>query len=84
MACASSCKTQDHESYGACLRSKNLKTAYMQDWKGADATRQKKADKELELYASARRQGVQPKSTKRADTEAALKESDRTGTAFQA
>lgn len=84
MACSSSCKTQDHQSYGECLRSKNLKTAYMQDWKGADATRQKKADRELEAYADARRQGVQPKTTRRADTEYALKQSDKTGTAYQA
>lgn len=27
MACATSCKTQDHRSYGECLRSKGLATA---------------------------------------------------------
>ena len=84
MACSSSCRTQDHASYGECLRSKNLKTAYMQEWKGADATRQKKADRELEAYAAARKEGIQPKSTKRHDIEYAVKQSDKTGTAFQA
>jgi hypothetical protein len=84
MACSSSCRTQDHASYGECLRSKNLKTAYMQDWKGADYTRQKKADKELDAYAKARKEGIQPKSTKRRDIEYAIKQSDKTGTAFQA
>lgn len=84
MACSSSCKTQDHKSYGECLRSKNLKTAYMQDWKGSDATRQKKADKELNDYAAARKQGIQPKSTKRHDIDHAVRQSDKTGTAFQA
>jgi hypothetical protein len=84
MACSSSCKTQDHKSYGECLRSKNLKTAYMQEWKGADATRQKKADKELNDYAAARKEGIQPKSTKRHDIDYAVRQSDKTGTAFQA
>lgn len=84
MACSSSCKTQDHESYGECLRSKNLKTAYMQEWKGADATRQKKADKELNDYAKARKEGIQPKSTKRHDIDFAVRQSDKTGTAYQA
>lgn len=84
MACSSSCKTQDHQSYGECLRSKNLKTAYMQEWKGADATRQKKADKELNDYAKARKEGIQPKSTKRHDIDFAVRQSDKTGTAYQA
>ena len=26
MACASTCATQDHPSYGACLRSKSIST----------------------------------------------------------
>lgn len=84
MACSSSCRTQDHKTYGECLRSKNLKTAYMQEWKGADYTRQKKADRDLEAYASARKEGIQPKSTRRHDVESAVKQSDKTGVAFQA
>ena len=44
MACSSSCRTKDHATYGECLRSKNLKTAYMQEWKGSDYTAQKRAD----------------------------------------
>jgi hypothetical protein len=84
MACSSSCRTQDHKSYGECLRSKNLKTAYMQEWKGADATRQKKADRELEAYAKARSEGIQPQSTKMHHVEAAVKASDQAGVAFRA
>ena len=29
MACSSGCPTQDHGSYGACLRSKNVKTQWL-------------------------------------------------------
>lgn len=84
MACASSCRTQDHESYGACLRSKNLKTAYMQEWKGSDATVQKKADKNLENYRKARKYGIQPKTTNQQDVDFAIRQSDKTGTAYEA
>lgn len=84
MACSSSCRTQDHATYGECLRSKNLRTAYMQEWKGKDATRQKKADKALDAYESARRQGMQPASTRLADVQAAVQISDMTGQAFRA
>lgn len=84
MACTSSCRTQDHATYGECLRAKNLKTAYMQDWKGADATRQKKADKNLDNYEQARRYGIQPKSTQKHDVDYAIRKSEQTGTAYVA
>lgn len=84
MACSSSCRTQDHQSYGECLRSKNLKTAYMQEWKGSDYTAQKRADRDLDRYAAARKEGIQPQSTNRHHVEAAIKASDKAGTAFRA
>lgn len=82
--CSSSCKTKDHATFGECVRSKNLKTAYMQEWKGSDATAQKKADKNLDAYANARKYGIQPKSTRAADVQAAIRHSEQTGTAFKA
>lgn len=84
MACSSNCNTGPHKTFGECLRAKNIKTAYMQEWKGADATRQKKADKELDNYANARKYGIQPKSTRAADVQAAVQISEMTGTAFEA
>lgn len=84
MACSSGCPTQDHESFGACLRAKNLHTAYMQDWKGKDATAQKRADKNLDEYAKARAYGIQPKTTRPADVQRAVRISEKTGEAFQA
>ena len=84
MACTSSCPTKDHESWGACVKAKNLKTAYCQDWKGADATRQKKADKSLDAYQQARKEGMQPKTTQVRDVQHAIQQSDKTGTAYKA
>lgn len=82
--CSASCKTKDHETWGDCVRSKSLKIAYAQSASGKDATVQKKADKNLEAYRNARKYGIQPKSTNPKDVQAAIRESDRTGTAFQA
>jgi hypothetical protein len=41
-------------------------------------------EKELNTYADARRQGVQPRSTKTADIKRAMRISDSTGKAYQA
>lgn len=78
MACSSGCLTKDHKTYGECMRSKTVKvTAY-------DVTAQKKADSTLDKYASLRKSGVQPKSTRSFDVEFADRISDKTGTAYQA
>ena len=81
MACASSCKTQDHESYGACLRAKNLKTNALNP---EVLSAQRSADKSLDRYANARKQGIQPRSTRPGDIDRAVRISNETGTAFQA
>ena len=80
MACTSSCRTQDHPTYGACLRAKNLRTFALPV--EALAT-QKAADKTLDDYAKARSYGIQPASTRAHDVQAAVRISDATGTAFQ-
>jgi hypothetical protein len=51
---------------------------------GGDATAQRNWDRELHSYKSARDQGIQPRSTKKHDIEAAVQVSDLTGSAFQA
>lgn len=84
MSCSSGCRTQNHASFGECLRAKNMRTAYMQEWKGSDATAQKKADKALDAYESARRQGMQPRTTRLADTQRAVTISDKLGEAYRA
>lgn len=81
MPCTSSCRTQDHESWGACVRAKNLRT---QALPGEAAAVQKKADKTLDDYAKARSYGIQPRSTRTADVQTAIRASEQAGSPFQA
>lgn len=86
MACRSGCPTQDHETWGECLRASNIQMN-TGDANGSlvqSGWTNKKWDNELKEYRDARAQGIQPKSTKTADIRAAVKASDATGVAFQA
>jgi len=84
MSCRTGCPTQDHGSWGDCLRASNLQlnpgdaSGNMVDsgWTG------KKWDKELDLYASARKQGIQPDGTSTAKVQQALDISEKTGVAY--
>lgn len=85
MSCASSCKTQDHSSYGACLRSKGLAVTGLESTNPSFSRDRSKAwDSELDLYESAVKQGIQPETTERKDIEAALEKSQKAGVAFRA
>lgn len=84
MNCRAGCPTGGHKTWGECARAANFKVAYCQDWKGADATRQKKWDKDLEAYRSAVSQGMQPETTQRRDVDKAVVKSNETGEAFKA
>ena len=85
MACSSSCRTQDHRSYGECLRAKNLKVGYEgATLTGVDSKVQRDADRNLENYAKARKYGIQPASTRKPDVDYAIRKSDETGTAYSA
>lgn len=79
MPCTSTCRTQDHESYGACLRSKNLQIGDLMH-----VEVQKAGAKNLEAYANARKHGIQPKSTRPKDVQQAIRTSDQTGKPYQA
>jgi hypothetical protein len=82
MACRTGCPTPGrHKSWGECARAANLKVAYC-GIGGGDATEQKKWDAELDLYRSARRQGVQPDGTRRDKVMAALEASNSAGAAY--
>ena len=83
MACRSGCPTQDHASWGECARAASLRIAYC-GIGGGDATAQKKWDRDLDSYKAARKQGIQPRTTKPQDVRAAVEVSDRIGSAFQA
>lgn len=82
--CTSGCLTRDHQSYSDCLKAKGLRVAYCNSAGGYDLTTQKKWDGELDAYREARRQGIQPASTKRDAVDRAVAISDATGTAYQA
>lgn len=80
--CRTGCRTQDHASWGECLRAAAVRTYLASPSKGLDGTAQKKWDRELELYRQARRQGVQPDGTKTNQIMSALKASDAAGAAY--
>lgn len=83
MACRSGCPTQDHDSWGECARASNMRVAYS-GVGGLDYSAQKRWDRELDLYKSARAQGIQPKSTKTRDIRRAFEISEKTGRAYDA
>lgn len=79
MACSSSCPTQDHESYGACLRSKSLQVQ--------DPTAHKfnqSQHSQIKEYVKAREDGMQPASVFKRDVDFARKVTDKTGVPFRA
>lgn len=78
------CHDGPHDTFGACLRAKNFKIGYCQSARGLDRSSQNRWDSELDLYRSARKQGVQPRSTHARDIRSALDLSDKTGVAFRA
>lgn len=80
--CSASCKTKDHRSWGECVKSKNLRVGWANSAAGIDLTKQKKWDSRLQEYRDARRQGIQPKSSKLRDIRQAVKVSNETGAAF--
>lgn len=75
---------QCHDTYGAHLRAKNLKVGFCNSASGKDRTADKKWQGDLAAYASARRQGIQPATTRRKDVDLAVRVSDERGEAFQA
>jgi hypothetical protein len=84
MACRSGCVTQDHNSWGDCLRASNIQMS-TGDANGGlvdGGWTNKKWDNELKLYRDARAQGIQPEGTSTAKIRKALDVSDKTGHAF--
>lgn len=72
--CSASCPTQDHRTFGECLRSKNLQLSpAVNDSYG---TRQRAWDRELDSYESAVRQGLDPAGTKQHHVDAAIRKAE--------
>lgn len=69
---------QGHATFGACIRAKGIRVGQV------DRDAAKAWQAEINAYRSARRQGVQPRSTKWRDIRAAMEISEKTGQAFTA
>ena len=82
--CTSSCKSKDHTSYAQCLQQNMPMVAPSASptRTGWDRDKIKKDDKELDSYYGALRQGIEPRSTKQHDIDAAVKLSNEGGKAF--
>jgi hypothetical protein len=79
MPCSSGCRSQSHESYGACLRAKNLEVQPVEAHKFNRAQ-----ENDIKEYGKARRAGIQPATLSRADVEIAWKMTDKLGVPFRA
>lgn len=65
--CRTGCPTQDHETLAQCYKDTSFHIAV-----GAGHERNVKWDRELSDYAHARKQGIQPASTKAASVASAV------------
>lgn len=75
----------EYGTYGAYLRSKNLKIEGCRSATGgSDRTTQKRWDAELDAYRSARAQGIQPAGTSMPKIRQAVELSNKAGKAFDA
>jgi hypothetical protein len=77
--CSSGCPTQDHASYGECLRSKTARVAYANSVNGWDASKQKRWDGELSRYRDLVSQGLEPKGTTHREMDRAEKQAEVSG-----
>lgn len=75
MSCSSTCYTQDHKTYGECLRAKNLQLSpHVNDNYSAKQTQW---NRDLDHYENAVGNGIQPEGTQRWQVDKALKEADK-------
>lgn len=75
-ACTSGCPTQDHSSYGQCLKAKAPKVATADTRKGDYAFRSN-WNQEIKEYRDARKQGIQPKTSNLKDIRQAVSVSQK-------
>ncbi len=81
--CTASCKTKDHDNYGECMRSNiPMFVGVSPTRTGWDQDKVKRDEKEIQSYWDATRQGIEPRSTRKKDIDAAVKLSNDAGKAF--
>lgn len=78
MSCTSGCLTRNHRSWGDCVKSKNIS---INDPGGTGSAR--KWDGDLQAYADAKAQGIQPSGIDRPSIDRAVRISESDGTAFR-
>jgi len=83
MACRTGCPTQDHGSWGDCLRASNLELS-TGDANNKKGMSEKKWNAELQAYRDAKAQGIQPAGTSMAKIREAVEVSNKVGKAFDA
>jgi hypothetical protein len=77
--CSTGCPTQNHTTFGECLRAKNLQVADVAAHKFN--TNQ---IKEINNYVDARKSGMQPASVSKKDVDFARAATDKTGVPYRA
>ena len=82
MACSTGCPTQNHGSYGECMRSKRQMVGFARSAYGADKTKDNLHERELTLYRELRAQGIQPDGTGMAKLKFAERMSAENGMAY--
>lgn len=82
MACRTGCRTQDHDTWGECLRAAQVRTYHVAVSKGFDATVQKKWDRELDGFKRASDEGIRPDGTTWKKIDEAKRRSDQAGAAY--
>lgn len=83
MACRTGCLTKDHASWGDCLRASNIQMNAGDAASGKEVTT-KKWNAELDAYADARSQGIQPAGTRIGQIRNAVEASDKLGKPYDA
>ena len=81
MNCTSGCKTQDHSTYAECLQSKNNGLT-VSNPSGFYSAASRFQTENIE-YREARKNGIQPKSTKLEDIRSAVSRSRKADMAVQ-
>lgn len=76
--CSSKCETRDHRTFGACMRSMNIKVS------GLSIPALNAWDNELHAYKAAVDKGIQPAGTTMAKVKAAERISDQLGRPYLA
>lgn len=79
--CSSGCPTQDHATYGQCMKAKGAVVGVITP--NQDYANRSRFWTEIKEYREAKAQGIQPKSSKLEDIRAAVNRSQRSDTAVQ-